>query len=164
MSSLASELGIYLVVPVPTEDRQGRPHSSLIAFDPSGRTAGHHHKVELYSSERDEFVAGTSFGAFETPWGRAVMMLCSDAYAEPVTQAALADPPATLVLLSSLWTVDGAERWQAALAHDWQVPVVAANGAGGRGRGSGIYSPDGVVLASERSNQNTVLVAALEGW
>lgn len=162
MSDLASELGVYLMVPMHTVDSKGQLFTSLIALGPKGRTVGIHHKVELYSTERDDYAAGRSFGTFQTPWGRVAMMLCSDLYGEPelhhkVTQRSKAD----IIALSSLWTAPGALGWQAALAHDWNVPVIAANGAAGDGLGSGIYSSDGRSLASDDSGLDAVIVASL---
>ena len=90
------------------------------------------------------------------------MMLCSDLYAEPELHLQMvARSKAKIVALSSLWTVEEATRWQAALAHDWRVHVIAANGAGGTGKGSGIYGPDGTPLTSDDSGLDAVLVASL---
>jgi len=162
MSNLAAELQLYLVVPLHTLDADEEPHTSLVAFGPTVRTVGIHHKVELYSSEHDEFIAGTKFGTFDTPWGRVAMLLCSDLYAEPELHLEMvARSKAKIVALSSLWTVEQALRWQAALAHDWGVHVIAANGAGGTGVGSGIHAPDGSTIVSDDSGLDAVLVASL---
>jgi len=162
MSNLAAELQLYLVVPIHTLDHSGQTYTSLIAFGPRGRTVGVHHKIELYSTEHEEFLPGTRFGTFETPWGRVAMMLCSDLYAEPELHLQMvARSKAKIVALSSLWTVEEATRWQAAIAHDWGIHVIAANGAGGTGKGSGIYKPDGTPLTSDDSGLDAVLVASL---
>lgn len=162
MSSLAMELRVYLLVPMHTVGPTGELFTSLIALSPRGRTAGIHHKVELYSSERDDYQPGTAFGAFETPWGRVAMMLCSDLYGEPALhQAMVQRSKADIVAISSLWTAPGALSWQAALAHDWGVHVIAANSASGDGVGSGIYTPDGAVLASDDSGFDAVIFASL---
>jgi len=161
MSNLASDLEVYLAVPLHTEDYEGRPRSSLIAFGPTGRTVGIHHKVELYSTELDEFVPGERISTFATPWGRVAMMLCSDVYAAPALHMALARTGSDIVLLSSMWTVEGSTRWQSTFAHDWGVYVVAANGAGGRGKGSGVYDRDGSPIQSDDSGLDTALVSSL---
>ncbi|MCR9159508.1 MAG: carbon-nitrogen hydrolase family protein [Nannocystaceae bacterium] len=163
MSNLAAELGIYLLVPMHTIGPDGRLYTSLIALNPRGRAVGIHHKVELYSSERDDYAPGKGIETFETPWGRVAMMLCSDLYGEPsLHQTMVTRSGADIVALSSLWTTAGALSWQAALAHDWGVHVIAANGAGGDGVGSGIYTPEGRSLASDNSGLDTVVVATLQ--
>jgi len=164
MANLAAELGVFMVVPMHTRDRGETPYSSLVAFGPRGRAVGIHHKVELYSAEHDEFAPGEQFGTFDTPWGEVAMMLCSDVYAEPLLHRAMERRGVDIVLLSSLWTVPGAQRWQAALAHDWGMYVVAANGAGGEGRGSGVYAPDGTTLASEDSGFDATVISSLRTW
>ncbi len=164
MSNLAADLQIFLVVPMHTRDRGETPYSSVVAFGPNGRTVGIHHKIELYSTEHDEFAPGEQFGTFETPWGTVAMMLCSDLYAEPELHRAMQQRGVDIVLVSSLWTVEGAQRWQAALAHDWGLYVVAANGSGGSGRGSGVYAPDGRALATEDSGFDATVVSTLREW
>lgn len=162
MSNLAAELGVYLLVPMHTLGPDGGLYTSLIALGPRGRTAGVHHKVELYSVERDDYQAGVDFGTFETPWGRVAMMLCSDLYGEPKLHRDMVErSKADIVALSSLWTSPGALSWQAALAHDWGVHVIAANGAGGDGVGSGIYDPTGRSLASDDSGLDVAITASL---
>ncbi len=163
MSDLAAELGVYLIVPMHTVSTEGQPFTSLIALSPKGRTAGIHHKVELYSAERDDYAPGTAFGTFATPWGQVAMMLCSDLYAEPeLHEQATQHSKVDIIVLSSLWTAPGATSWQAALAHDWGVPVIAANGSGGEGIGSGIYGSDGRSLASDESGLDAIILAPLE--
>ncbi len=164
MSTLAADLQIFLVVPMHTRDRGETPYSSLIAFGPRGRTVGIHHKIELYSAEKDEFAPGKQFGTFETPWGTVAMLLCSDLYAEPELHRSLERDDVDIVVVSSLWTVSGAQRWQAAFAHDWELFVIAANGSGNTGKGSGIYGRDGRSLASDDSGFDTVIVSTLRDW
>ncbi len=163
-SALADELDVYLMVPMHTEDRRGRAFTSLVAFGPHGRTLAVHHKVELYSEEQDQFEAGQGFETFNTPWGRVAMLLCSDLYAEPELHVAMVRAGVKIVALSSLWTVGDAPRWQSALAHDWGVFVVAANGAGGQGRGSGIYAPGGAEIESDDSGTDVAVVGPLRSW
>ena len=56
MSNLAAELQLFLLVPIHTVDHRGQVYTSLIALGPRGRTVGIHHKIELYSTEHEEFV------------------------------------------------------------------------------------------------------------
>ncbi len=163
-AALADELDVYLMVPMHTEDSDGHRFSSLAAFSPRGRTLAVHHKVELYSEEHEEYEAGRHITTFDTPWGRIAMLLCSDLYADPELHVDMIRSGATIVALSSMWTVSEAARWQAALAHDWGVFVIAANGAGGRGRGSGIYAPGGVEIDSDDSGTDVAVVGPLRSW
>lgn len=166
-AELADELNAYIILPMhlqATLDEPDRIFSSQVALGPVGRVVAVHHKVELYSEERDEFVAGKEFSTFSTPIGRVAMMLCSDLYADPeLHERMVRSARADIVAISSLWTAPGARRWQAAVAHDWGVSVVAANGSRADGRGSGIYSPEGIALASSDSGFDEVVLADLDG-
>jgi predicted amidohydrolase len=156
---LAAELGIYLVINMETRDG-GRLRNTQVAFDPDGRVVARHHKFELYESERDSHVAGDDVTAFETPFGRVGLLICADIYGDPRLHDRLTDElGAHIVAFSTQWTVAGATRWPAAFARDWGVYVVAANGSGGKGKGSGVFDPTGKALAIDASAAPLVTIA-----
>lgn len=85
--------------------------------------------------------AGDSPTVLTTRFGRVGLLVCADLYGPPAFHVATAD--ADLVVVAAQWTVAGAARWPAAFAHDWSVPVVAANGSGGAAAGGGIFDRRG---------------------
>ena len=88
------------------------------------------------------------------------MMIFSDLYADPVVHHEMVNERgASIIALSSLWTVPDPSRWYASFARDWRVHVVAANAAVGKGRGGGIYDPMGRGLSTTESGYDEVLVS-----
>lgn len=161
-SALADELDLYLVVQLEMH-HEDLLYSGQVAFDPRGITVGRHFKLELYDSEADSYTAGTDFSVFDTPFGKVGMMICSDLYADPRLHHRLTkELGADIIALSSIWTVDDSTRWQSAFAHDWQVTVVAANGAAGDGRGAGIYGPTGRPMTITHDGRDEVITAVLD--
>ena len=158
-SRVAWELDTYLFVPL--ETRRGKDvFGTMVAFDPKGTIVGVHHKFELYDVETEDLSAGSGVSAFDTPYGRIGMLLCSDIYGDPRLHAELTQRlNAKIVVLSSLWSSYGADRWQSAFARDWGVHLVAANGAGGKGVGAGIYDPVGNKIAFDDSGYDGFLLA-----
>jgi predicted amidohydrolase len=156
---LAWELEAYVFVPL--ETRRGRDvYGTLVAFDPSGTIVDTHRKFELYDVETEDLSPGTGVSAFDTPYGRVGMLLCSDIYGDPRLHAELTrDLGAKIIVLSSLWSVAGANRWQSAFARDWGVHLIAANGAGGKGIGAGVYDPNGNAIAFDDSGYDGFMLA-----
>lgn len=156
---LADELDIVLVLALQTQGR-ALPRNSQVALGPDGRILAVHHKIELFDGERATMEAGTDVVAFDTPHGRMGLLVCADLYAAPALHARLTGMlGAELVLVSAWWTVEGALAWPAAFAHDWQRPVVFANGSAEDARGSGIFDKTGAPLATSRSPVAGVVVA-----
>ncbi len=157
---LAEELGLYLVIQLELTDGDFL-FSGQVAFDPNGIVVGRHHKFELYDGEADTYEPGTDVSVFDTPFGKVGLLICSDIYGDPQLHERLAHTlrPKTIAL-SSIWTVEDATRWQAAFAHDWEVTVVAANGAAGDGRGAGIYDRRGRALVLTHEGRDAVLTAS----
>jgi len=155
---LAEELGIYLVVPLETY-RGEATFMTQVAFDDDGVAVAKHHKMVLYGEEADHLTPGTTIDVFESPFGRVGLLLCSDLYADPEHHERMVrEGGARMVALSSVWTAEGALRWQAAFARDWDVTVVAANGAGAEGRGGGIFSHRGKPLGVADTGYDEIVV------
>lgn len=136
---LSSDLGVLLFLQLATE-AEGRIHNSLVALD-GGRVLAVHHKFELYGAEKRAMTAGDEATVVSTRFGEVGMLVCADLYGEPALHEATAR--ADLVVVASQWTVPGAPRWPAAFAHDWGVPVVAANSSHGGAAGGGIFDREG---------------------
>lgn len=149
-AALADELDIYLVINAQTSDSDGARYNTVVALDPEGRVVGRHHKFELFAGEREDLTAGEAVGAFETPFGRVGLLVCADIYGQPALHHELMrELDARIIAWSASWTVEGATRWQAAFARDWNVYFVASNGAHGAGAGGGIYDPDGKQISED---------------
>jgi predicted amidohydrolase len=158
-SRVAWELEAYVFIPLETR-RDRDVFGTIVAFDPRGRIVGKHHKFELYDVETEDLSPGSGVSAFDTPYGRIGMLLCSDIYGDPrLHQQLTQELGARVVVLSSLWSAVGADRWQSAFARDWGVHLIAANGAGGKGIGAGIYDPQGNAIAFDDSGYDGFLLA-----
>ncbi len=136
---LSDELNLLLFLQLITIEGETL-RNTLVAFD-DGRLVGAHHKFELYGEENGAMAAGEEPTVVSTRFGRVGMLICADLYGPPAYHAATAE--ADMVVVSAQWTVAGAARWPAAFAHDWNVPVVASNGSGGKAAGGGIFDRHG---------------------
>lgn len=158
---LADELNIYLVINLQTS-RGDKRRNTQVAFDPDGKTVGRHDKFELFDEENATLTRGNDTTVFDTPFGRVGLLICADIYGDPNEHAKLTEElGATIVAISSWWTVPDATRWPAAFARDWNVHVVFANASNGDGRGSGVFAPDGRALATSKDAKATVVRASI---
>jgi len=143
----------------------GGAYSSSVCVSGDG-VLGHHRKVHLPPSERDAFMAGDSFAAFDTPVGRVGMLICYDKVF-PEAARSLALDGAEIVASLSAWPVcrfapagripaDRQTRQfnvlDQARAVENQVVWVSSNVAGKSGNlrfmgQAKVVDPDGTVLA-----------------
>ena len=167
LSALADELNITLVFSLTTVDA-GKKHNTSLAVDGEGKVAARHFKYQLFGSEVSSYTAGdtVAHSFFDTPAGRAGLMICADAqcvvtgmttttdctaHALKLTKDFFARKPA-LVLFSSFWSVGPKNpTWwsmavQKKVAKDGKVWLIAANTTKGDGKGGGIWKPDGTAL------------------
>jgi predicted amidohydrolase len=87
LSSLAAELGIYIVAGSLPELLDGLIYNTSFVYDGQGRQVARHRKVHLfdinvdggqYFRESDVLSAGDTVTAFDTPWGRVALGICFD--------------------------------------------------------------------------------------
>ena len=165
LSAQAQLLKIYLVVHLVTMKGSGSgatKYSTQVAFDPSGRIVGKHHKFELYSGEKKTYTPGTDVSTFTSPAGKVGLLICADIYGDPRLSDRLTRTlGARLVAFSTWWTVADATRWQANFARNWGVYMVAANTTYGAGRGGGIFGPDGKALDLKNSGKPELAIATI---
>ena len=160
-ATLANELDLYLVLNLRT-NRNGKLHNTQVAFNPEGTVVGIHHKFELFRGEKRTHTAGDDVSVFETPWGRVGMLICADLYGDARLHDKLTgELGARIIVLSSMWTVSRATRWQAAFAHDWNVYVVAANTTAGPGKGGGVFDRSGQPLAISENGTDGLTIASI---
>jgi predicted amidohydrolase len=162
LAEAAARHQLSLVLALWLRDSDGRQRNAQVVLGPDGTVQAIHHKVELFSGEREWATPGTDLSVVELHGHTVGLMICADLYAAPALHAHLVDTlGAELVLVSAEWTAAGARRWGAAFAHDWGVPVVFANTGDGMGVGSGIYDRLGQPLAESRASATELLVVDL---
>jgi predicted amidohydrolase len=162
-ADVADKNEVYLVINLITHEPEKVPRGSdgtrdefntVVAFGPDGAVVGRHHKFELFGAERQDLTAGEAVTAFDTPFGRVGLLVCADIYGQPAMhQELMRELEVRIVAWSAAWTVEGATRWQSTFARDWNVFLVAANGARGEGGGGGVFDPNG----------NSIGAASLDG-
>jgi predicted amidohydrolase len=187
VAKMAAAERLFVVLNLKTEETVGgtnRKYNTSVAFDPTGKVVARHHKFELYSNyEKTTFTAGDSVeqSFFDTPAGRAGMLICSDIHcyitggtltpecsaagAKLVPQFSAKKP--ALVLISNYWFTPANEPvWGALTVLKTVATVIPAYVAGanttkGQGYGGGIYDPTGKELASKVSTSNLLVYADL---
>lgn len=161
----------------------GKHYNTNIALGPDGKVLARHYKFQLYPGEEKYFTPGTSIehSFFDTPAGRAGMMVCADAQCIVTGLAVTTDctkeavallkdyfgsKKPQLLVFSEHWMVGGTGLWgampvQKKMAKDGQVYLVAANNIDGQGLGGGVYDPTGNALAQDSSGKPAIVYAEL---
>jgi len=181
MSKLADDENLTLVFHLRVLEGSTK-YSASIAVDPTGEVIARHYKFDLYTGET--VTPGTSVDKsfFETPAGKAGMLICADveclvtglkptencAATSPDILKAFAAQKPSIVVFSTAWTIPGDESWPWSIkavlkniATSFQSYVVAANSTHGGGPGGGVYKPDGTAITSDFSGKPMVLYAEL---
>lgn len=171
LARLADEENLTVVVHLLTQDNPGPSadlYSTSVALDGSGTALAAHHKYELFG---ESLAVGTSLDTsfFDTPAGRAGLMICADVHclitdlgigvnicltpeAIAMTKEYFLEHQPEIVLFSSLWTIPASQPiWGTIdalkkLAEAANVWVVAANNTRSAGYGGGIVRPGGEPL------------------
>lgn len=166
IARLAELAGDMVVTVGYTEAHEGAVYNSCVAVS-GGRVLGHHRKVHQPLAEDENYAAGDSFTAFDTPVGRIGMMICYDK-AFPESARTLALDGAQVVVCMSAWPGSSTnpdpdlakDRWtrrfdlfDRARALENQVVWVSANQSGTFGSlrfvaSAKIVDPGGDVLAT----------------
>jgi predicted amidohydrolase len=181
-AKLADELEITLVFNLITEDGSTRYNTNL-AVDKEGEVVARHYKFQLFAGEASKYTPGPSVNTsfFDTPAGRAGMLICADAQcvvtglktstdcsAHAVTQLqTFFGKKPDLVVFSALWTVGPSNpSWysvavQAQIATGAKVWVVGANTTEGAGYGGGIFDPTGKEVAVSKKPTPAIMYAEI---
>ncbi len=159
LAEATREHGIYVAIALWMRDETGKSRNAQVVVGPDGRIEAVHHKVELFAAEREWVTPGTDMTVATVDGHTVGMLICADLYGDPTNHTRLVESlQAELVVISAEWTAEGAPRWGAAFAHDWQVPVAFANTGQGAAVGSGIFDARGAPLAESRSHTAELLV------
>jgi omega-amidase len=137
-------------------------------IDSTGRIAGKHRKVHLFSlyNEQRHFGYGTSAQVFSTSIGKIAMMICYD-LRFPELARKMALDGAEIIIVPALWPLVRIEHWSLLLrarAIENQLFVVGCNGCGVEGKitwggASAIISPPGSILAQAGPDEQSILGA-----
>ena len=162
-SKQAAKLSIHLVIDLQTSEGTGKAkYNTLVAFAPTGKVVGVHHKFELFSSESKTLTPGKDVMVFDSPVGKVGLLICADMYGDLRLQDKLTRTlKARVVAVSSLWTAPAGHRWQQHFAKNWGVYVVGSNTVSGAGKGGGVYGPNGKALAEHLTSSPAVVVAEI---
>lgn len=83
-----------------------RLFNAAVLIDPQGHVVLHHRKIHELDFARESYSVGDRLGVAETPWGRAGLMICADAFAPgQVISRSLAMMGARFILSPCAWAV-----------------------------------------------------------
>ncbi|MFC9267565.1 carbon-nitrogen hydrolase family protein [Streptomyces zhihengii] len=132
----------------------GRPAITALVIGPDGGLLARYDKTHLYGRELEIFEPGTTDGRFTLDGVRFAVAVCYDNRFPEVAERAKADDCAVYVASSVLDTEnDSFEKVLPVRARDNGLHVLLANQIGGGDAGecsgdSGVWGPDGTLLAS----------------
>lgn len=165
---LTAELGIFLIVPFPELSGNDLYNSALLISN--GEIKGVHRKVYLWgNSEKRIFKPGNGFQPVHSKWGNIGILICADAeYPEP--SRILATKGTDIIFVPSVWSKQAKHRWDVflpaiALFNLCYVVGVNTFGKGIRGGNCGnskVIDPYGQVICEAPTNEETVLIAAID--
>lgn len=188
LSQLADDQNITLVFNLITQEGAGtgaKLYNTSVAVDKDCKVLAYHYKFELFSKESLTLTPGPSVATsfFNTPAGKAGLMICADA--QCIVTGFVAGPSCTahsvsmlkdffinkqpkIVLFSAFWTI-GSGTWgsmnvqklisQVSTSSSKGVWVVGANNTYGSGRGGGIWSPGGTAVKTVVQSTPSVVYA-----
>ena len=156
---------IYLVIHLTTQKVGSSPvvaYNTQVAFDPTGKVVGKHHKFNLWDDEPKTLTAGTDVSVFSSPLGNVGLLICADIYGTAALRTKLAKTlKARVVAFSGFWLTAGAPTYQAGFAKTYGVYLVAANTTLGPGQGGGVYDTAGKTMAGTILNTPGIIYATI---
>ena len=168
LAGLSERHGIYVCVGIAEKDPwTGILYNSAFVLGPEGRTVSRYRKINAesrWACPGDPRQDNT----FETPWGRAGVLICSDAY-HGLMPRATALRGANLLLAPSNWPpsgLDPAELWRArALENGFYLAACNRTGVDRimdcRDASSYVFDPSGRTLLEGKNEDTGIFVAEL---
>ncbi|MEA2102531.1 MAG: nitrilase-related carbon-nitrogen hydrolase [Thermodesulfobacteriota bacterium] len=122
LSGCALKNHIYIVAgSLPVDSGNSLPYNTSVVLDPSGSQVFRHDKIHLFDCtppggdavKESSFVRpGNHIGTFDTPWGRASVVICYDLRFTPLVQL-LADQGTGLLFVPAAFSlVTGRAHWE----------------------------------------------------
>ncbi|RJX75662.1 carbon-nitrogen hydrolase [Vibrio sinensis] len=110
-SSLAKELGVYILCPIvePTPI-PGVVYNSALLFDDEGNQLTSYAKTHLWALEASYFRAGDAIEAVETKFGRVGILICYD-IGFPEAARTLCKDGVELLLVPAAWRIQDKDMW-----------------------------------------------------
>jgi len=155
---------IYLVIHLTTKVGSSPviAYNTQVAFDPTGKVVGVHHKFNLWDEEPKTLTAGQDVWSFASPLGQVGLLICADIYgASPLHSKLVKTLKARVIAFSAHWMTAGAPSYQATFAKTHGVYFIAANTTLGPGQGGGVYDPNGKTLAQTTKNTPSIIYATI---
>lgn len=169
LKASAKSSGIWLVAPVAERRSDGKIYNSALIINPSGVLEGSYAKTHLWAAEKRYFAPGSGFLTFDTPFGRAGVMICYDA-GFPEVARCLMVAGSELIVMPSAWRIQDKDIWDLNIpqrALENAVFVVAVNRVGHEGSlhlfgNSKVADPRGRMIAELPMDEEVVEVVALD--
>ncbi len=111
LRTAAKENGVFVCAGLAERETRSTQHgtrffNSAVLIEPSGDVILHHRKVNELDFARELYSVGDRLGVAETPWGRAGLMICADAFVPgEVISRSLAMMGARFILSPCAWAV-----------------------------------------------------------
>ncbi|OLN32012.1 nitrilase-related carbon-nitrogen hydrolase [Desulfosporosinus metallidurans] len=110
-SSLAKELGLYIILPMIEQGTMpGIVHNSAVFINKNGTVQGVFRKVHAFATERYYFTDGNSYPVFETEFGKVGIMICYD-MGFPEVARVLTLQGAEIIFAPSAWCQEDEDVW-----------------------------------------------------
>jgi len=183
-AKLADEKNITLILNLVLQegsDTSAKLFNASVALDKDGKVIARHYKFELFGGESKQLTVGPNINTslFDTPAGKAAILICADAqcivtklsagpscsaHAVKMLKELFLQKKPKIVLFSAAWTIPpGNAPWgsievikQIAENNVW---VVAAGNTRSKGPGGGVWKPGGTAVKSTTSTSPSVIVA-----
>lgn len=122
LTELSARSGKYIIAgSMPMEGDGNRHFNRSLVFGPDGNIIYKHDKVHLFDCsapggprvrESEVIMPGDSYGSFDTPWGRASVIICYDIRFTPLVQL-LADQDVLLLFVPAAFSLaTGKAHWE----------------------------------------------------
>lgn len=111
LRAAATRHGVFVCAGLVERESRSTKHgtgcfNSAVLIDPHGEVILHHRKINELDFARKLYSVGDRLGVAETPWGRAGVMICADAFAPgQVISRSLALMGARFILSPCAWAV-----------------------------------------------------------
>ena len=118
---ISARLGVYVVAgSMPIDGDESRRFNSALVFDRDGQVVFRHNKIHLFDctppggprvKESDFIIPGDTCGSFDTPWGKASVIVCYDIRFTPIAQL-LADQDVQVLFVPAAFSLaTGPAHW-----------------------------------------------------
>ena len=122
LRDISARLGVYVVAgSMPIDGDATRCYNRALVFDRDGQVVFRHNKMHLFDGippggprirESDVIIPGDTYGTFETPWGKASVIICYDIRFSPLVQLLVDQDVSLLFVPAAFSLVTGPAHWE----------------------------------------------------